>query len=434
MPRRRRAGEILLDGVPMHSATPAAAQAAGVSTVYQDLALAAQRDVVANFFMGREIISSGWLPRRIGWLDTRAMSAHAESELARLRTRLPDVHAVAMDLSGGQRQALAIARAAAWTSKVLLLDEPTSALGVEQHDQVLDLIRTVRDDGMAVLFVSHQMPDVLAVCDRAVVLRLGALAATLSADQLNAETLVGYITGARDADTATATTREPGEQAMTTSKDASRVAQATPAEGTAWAARYLKRGHTLAQNLWIGGPLIALIIGFSIWSPYFLTRANWLNTSSTATEVLLLAVGETFVICSGGIDLSVGAILGCSGTAGAWVMAHGFAATAGAAPLTVCVGFGVTLLVGAAFGLLNGLLIAWAFVPPFVVTLGTLGIATGLGYLLNNGQEISNIPSSVTTIGNTNLGGWVPVPVAVTAAIAIWCGLLLAKTRSAPTR
>ena len=216
---------------------------------------------------------------------------------------------------------------------------------------------------------------------------------------------------------------------MTTSKDASRVAQATPAEGTAWAARYLKRGHTLAQNLWIGGPLIALIIGFSIWSPYFLTRANWLNTSSTATEVLLLAVGETFVICSGGIDLSVGAILGCSGTAGAWVMAHGFAATAGAAPLTVCVGFGVTLLVGAAFGLLNGLLIAWAFVPPFVVTLGTLGIATGLGYLLNNGQEISNIPSSVTTIGNTNLGGWVPVPVAVTAAIAIWCGLLLAKTR-----
>ncbi len=196
-------GEILLDGVPMHFATPAAAQAAGVSTVYQDLALAAQRDVVANFFMGREIISSGWLPRRIGWLDTRAMSAHAESELARLRTRLPDVHAVAMDLSGGQRQALAIARAAAWTSKVLLLDEPTSALGVEQHDQVLDLIRTVRDDGMAVLFVSHQMPDVLAVCDRAVVLRLGALAATLSADQLNAETLVGYITGARDADTAT---------------------------------------------------------------------------------------------------------------------------------------------------------------------------------------------------------------------------------------
>jgi simple sugar transport system ATP-binding protein len=195
----RSGGEILLDGEPVHFATPAAAQAAGVSTVYQDLALAAQRDVVANFFMGREIISRRWLARRVGWLDTKAMAAHTESELARLRTRLPDVHAVARDLSGGQRQALAIARAAAWTSKVLLLDEPTSALGVEQHEQVLDLIRTVRDDGMAVLFVSHQMPDVLAVCDRAVVLRLGTLATTLAADELNAENLVGYITGARSA-------------------------------------------------------------------------------------------------------------------------------------------------------------------------------------------------------------------------------------------
>jgi ribose transport system permease protein len=216
---------------------------------------------------------------------------------------------------------------------------------------------------------------------------------------------------------------------MTTSKDASRVDQATAAPATARGVRYWRRGQSLAQSLWIGGPLIALIIGFSIWSPYFLTRANWLNTSSTATEVLLLAVGETFVICSGGIDLSVGAVLGCSGTAGAWVMAHAFAATTGAAPLTVGVGFAVTVLIGGAFGLLNGLLYIWALVPPFVATLGTLGIATGVGFLLNNGQEISAIPSSVATVGNTNLGGWVPVPVAVTAVIAIWGGLLLAKTR-----
>ena len=88
-----------------------------------------------------------------------------------------------------------------------------------------------------------------------------------------------------------------------------------------------------------------------------------------------------------------------------------------------------TLLVGAAFGALNGLLVTRAAVPPFVVTLGTLGIATGLGYLLNNGQEISNIPASVTTMGNTNLGGWIPVPVAVTAVITIWYGLVLARTR-----
>ena len=204
------AGEILIDGEPAQFANPAAAQAAGVATVYQDLALAGQRDVVANFFMGREVISRGWLGRRTGWLDTRVMSEHTVGELARLRTRIPDVHAASMDLSGGQRQALAIARAAAWTSRVLLLDEPTSALGVEQQHQVLDLIRRVRDDGIAVLFISHQMPDVLAVCDRAVVLRLGCVASTLGAGQLTADNLVGYITGAKTAADDTGAEAEPG--------------------------------------------------------------------------------------------------------------------------------------------------------------------------------------------------------------------------------
>ncbi|MGH3227537.1 MAG: ATP-binding cassette domain-containing protein [Streptosporangiaceae bacterium] len=191
------AGQVLLDGQAVHFANPAAAREAGVTTVYQDLALASQRDVVANFFLGQEILSRNWLGRRLGWLDTAAMSRHTVAELARLHTSLPDVHAASRDLSGGQRQALAIARAAAWTSNALLLDEPTSALGVEQQQQVLDLIRRVRDEGIAVILISHQMPDVLAVCDRVVVLRLGQVAATLAGDKLTSENLIGYITGAK---------------------------------------------------------------------------------------------------------------------------------------------------------------------------------------------------------------------------------------------
>ena len=201
-------------------------------------------------------------------------------------------------------------------------------------------------------------------------------------------------------------------------------APAVPAHQALW-----HRSRAAVRDLWIGGVLLALIVAFSIDSPYFLTRANWLNTSSTGTEVLLLAVGETFVICSGGIDLSVGAVLGFSGTAGAWVMATGFAGAHGAAVGAVLVGFLAAIVAGGAFGLLNGVLVAWAGIPPFVVTLGTLGVATGFGFLLNNGQEISAIPGSVTTFGNDNLGGWVPVPVLITAVITIWCGLLLAKTR-----
>ncbi|HLI36760.1 MAG TPA: ATP-binding cassette domain-containing protein [Streptosporangiaceae bacterium] len=198
-------GQILLDGEPVRFSSPAAARDAGVSIVYQDLSLADQRDVAANFFLGREILARHWLARRLGWLDTRAMAAHTRRELARLHTPIPDVHTAARDLSGGQRQALAIARAAAWTSKVLLLDEPTSALGVEQQQQVLELVRRVRDEGIAVIFISHQMPDVLAVCDRAVVLRLGSVAATLGRDQMTGENLVGYITGAKTGGTGNGT-------------------------------------------------------------------------------------------------------------------------------------------------------------------------------------------------------------------------------------
>ena len=194
------AGQVLLDGSAVRFANPAAARDAGVATVYQDLALADQRDVVANFFLGKEILSGNWLGRRLGWLDTRAMAQHTVAELARLHTRIPDVRVCARDLSGGQRQALAIARAAGWTSKVLLLDEPTSALGVEQQQQVLDLIRRVSGEGIAVILISHQMPDVLAVCDRVVVLRLGQVAATLAGDKLTSENLVGYITGAKIGD------------------------------------------------------------------------------------------------------------------------------------------------------------------------------------------------------------------------------------------
>jgi simple sugar transport system ATP-binding protein len=189
-------GQVLLDDEPVRFANPAAAHAAGVATVYQDLALAGQRDVVANFFLGREKLAGNWLARRVGWLDGKAMAAHTVNELARLRTRIPDVRLASRDLSGGQRQALAIARAAAWSSKVLLLDEPTSALGVEQQQQVLELVRRVSGEGISVILISHQMQDVLAVCDRVVVLRHGLVAATLTGSDLTSENLIGFITGA----------------------------------------------------------------------------------------------------------------------------------------------------------------------------------------------------------------------------------------------
>ncbi len=199
-------GHIELDGSPQRFERPVDATRAGIATVYQDLSLAMQRSVAANFFLGRELISTRWLGRRFGLLDRREMEKRTHDALSKLLTRVPDVHTPCRALSGGQRQGLAIARAVTWCDRLLILDEPTSALGVEQQREVLDIIRRARSTGIAVLFVSHQMNDVVSVCDRAVVLRLGAVAATLSGTELTVDALVGYITGslpARDVQTAT---------------------------------------------------------------------------------------------------------------------------------------------------------------------------------------------------------------------------------------
>lgn len=189
-------GSIELDGTVQDFQSPRDAMRAGISTVYQDLALASYRSVMQNFYLGRELLRPSWWGRMLGALDIRAMQSGTQEALAKLHTKLPDISRLTRDLSGGQRQILAIARAASWCDKVLLLDEPTSALGVEQQREVLELIKRVRDTGIGVIVVSHQMKDVIEVCDRVTVLRLGRVAATLEKSELTSENLVGYITGA----------------------------------------------------------------------------------------------------------------------------------------------------------------------------------------------------------------------------------------------
>lgn len=193
-------GVLEVDGEPLVFSSPIAATEAGISTVYQDLAIAPQRTVVDNFFLGREILRDSWLGRTFGWLDHKAMTSATRERLLELRVKIKDLNAACRDLSGGQRQALAIARAAAWTERVLLLDEPTSALGVEQHHEVLELIKDTRDQGKAVVLVSHQMPDILEVCDRIVVFRLGRVVAFVDRRDMTVDHLVSYITGAASMD------------------------------------------------------------------------------------------------------------------------------------------------------------------------------------------------------------------------------------------
>lgn len=191
---RPSTGTIAIHGQSVRIESPLHARSLGIETVYQDLALALDVSVWANLFLGRELVRRGFLGR-LGWLDRRAMITAAERHLHETHVRLHSVAARAGDLSGGQRQAVAVARALSWGSRVVLMDEPTAALGVEQQRSVGQLIHTVASAGRPVLLISHNLPQVCEVCDRVVVLFRGRVVADLDPKLHGAEQIVRSITG-----------------------------------------------------------------------------------------------------------------------------------------------------------------------------------------------------------------------------------------------
>ncbi|QFZ22925.1 ATP-binding cassette domain-containing protein [Saccharothrix syringae] len=192
---RPDSGEVLFDGSPVVLDSPPAARALGIETVYQDLAVAPDLDPAANLYLGRELRRPGLLGR-LGVLDRREMRRRAAASFEELGVTLPSADAPVGSLSGGQRQSVAVARSVVWASRLVFMDEPTAALGVVQRERVLDVVRRVRDRGMAVVLISHNMPEVLAVADRVEVLRLGRRVARFDAASTSVEELVGAMTGA----------------------------------------------------------------------------------------------------------------------------------------------------------------------------------------------------------------------------------------------
>jgi fructose transport system ATP-binding protein len=201
-------GELLLDGEPVHFRSPLDARRAGIETVYQDLAVAPALDIASNLFLGREVRRRGPLGNGLRMLDKRAMRKEAARQLAELKIGIPSITVAVENLSGGQRQGVAVARAAAWGRRVVIMDEPTAALGVKETAQVLDLVKRVRERGLPVILISHDMPHVFALADRIHIMRLGRRVAVVTPQTHTMAEAVAIMTGATRTELDLAMTKE----------------------------------------------------------------------------------------------------------------------------------------------------------------------------------------------------------------------------------
>jgi fructose transport system ATP-binding protein len=189
-------GEILLDGERVHFRSPYDARSAGIETVYQDLAVAPALDIAENLFLGRERRRKGILGSWFRMIDHKAMREEAVKQMNALQIGIRSMSQAVETLSGGQRQGVAVARSAAWAQKLVIMDEPTAALGVRESGQVLELIKRVRDNGLPVILISHNMPHVFEIADRIHIHRLGKRVAVVDPKERSMHDVVGIMTGA----------------------------------------------------------------------------------------------------------------------------------------------------------------------------------------------------------------------------------------------
>jgi fructose transport system ATP-binding protein len=190
------AGEIRIDGRPVTLHSPIDARQSGIETVYQDLAVVPMLDVAENLFLGREIRFGGTLGRILPFIDKRAMRREAREHLRTLNIGITSVRQRVETLSGGQRQAVAVVRAPAFGRRIVIMDEPTAALGVKETAAVIDVIRRINEHGLAIILISHNLPQVLELSDRVMVLRAGRRVGSVTTRDTTVEQIVRLITGA----------------------------------------------------------------------------------------------------------------------------------------------------------------------------------------------------------------------------------------------
>jgi len=408
------AGEILWEGRPVRIRNPREAAALGIEVVYQDLALCDNLDVVENMFLGRERLASGLL-------DEDGMEREAAGTLARLRVAtLQSSRQAVASLSGGQRQAIAVAKAVMWNSKLVILDEPTAALGVAQTKQVLGLVRRLADQGLAVIMISHNLNDIFAVADRFVVLRQGKTVGTGPAAEFDPSRVVELMTtgrsshqpslvgaGAPAAAPAMPFSSEMQQIGSLTHRDTEELVDVAEVHvqslgDYARAVRsQILAGQSGVLPVLLGVILIAAI--FQSQNSRFLSPENLVNLLVQGSIFMLIGMGEVFVLLLGEIDLSLGFVAGIGGTMTTLFVQPEYAWPWWAAILAA-------LVATAALGAVQGLLITRVRLPSFVVTLaGQLGFQGVMIQLLGTGGTIPIPNETINNLANATLSpstGW----------------------------
>lgn len=410
-------GQLFWEGRPVRLNSPHEAAALGIETVYQDLALCDNLDIVQNMFLGRE-------RRRHLILDEESMEITARETLTGLAvTTVRSIRQPVASLSGGQRQSVSIAKSVLWNSKLVIMDEPTAALGVAQTEVVLNLIRELADRGVAVIVISHNMNDVFYVADRIAVLRLGRLVDVRPVGELDRQIVVDLMTAGVSERPSPARARPAEAQHSGLPAGGIHPAAALKDEPTTAAA---KRKAALAVNPAItasslpeyfraafarirGGEsgvlpvlagLLVISILFQSLNKNFLTPGNMVNLLIQGSVFMLLAMGQVFVLLLGEIDLSIGYVGGVGGV----IMAELVQESAGW-PWWAAIPVGLAACAG--IGLLHGTIITRLKLPSFVVTLG--GQLGWLGVMLIILGSGGVVPINDTVINNVASGNLSPI-------------------------
>ncbi|WP_187270553.1 ABC transporter permease subunit [Lacisediminihabitans profunda] len=408
-------GQLYWEGEPVRLHSPHEAAALGIETVYQDLALCDNLDIVQNMFLGRE------RSRRF-ILDEESMEIAARETLRSLAvTSVRSIRQPVASLSGGQRQSVAIAKSVLWNSRLVIMDEPTAALGVAQTEVVLNLIRQLVERGVAVIVISHNMNDVFQVADRIAVLRLGRLVEVRPAAELDRQIVVDLMTtGVSDRvrpEPSESEHRQPqvraagplppamveaGEEPITEAAASKAALAMNPAIVATSLREYLRaalariRGGESGVLPVIGG-LILISVLFESLNQYFLTPGNLVNLLVQGSVFMLLAMGEVFVLLLGEIDLSIGYVGGIGGV----VMAE-FVQQSTGWPWWAAIA--IALASCAVIGVLQGTIITRIGLPSFVVTLGgQLGWLGVMLIILGNGGVVPINDPVINNIASGNL-------------------------------